>query len=164
MHNGYISSFSKMARHMTNLMSDDAFAHIGGTTDTEHFAALYMSYLTFGIPPSAEGIVPEYSNEKWEKQYSTAEILKALQHAINTIIDLQQKALGDQAEPNDLNVCVTDGKQLVATRFRNHPTDQPPSLCYSTTAGVTLNRKYPDHPDGAKCPDGPARGNAEKSG
>lgn len=163
MHNGYISSFPKIARQMANLMSDEAFAHIGGSTDTEHFAALYISYLTFGIPSSAEGLFPEGSNEKWERQYTTADMLKALQHAINTVIDLQQKALGDRAEPNDLNVCVTDGQQLVAMRFRNHQTEQPPSLYYSTTAGVTLNRKYPDHPDGADGPDGPAKGNAEKS-
>lgn len=32
--------------------------------------------------------------------------------------------------------------------FRNHPTEEPPSLYFSTTAGVTLNRKYPGHPDG----------------
>jgi glutamine amidotransferase len=90
-------------------------------------------------------------------------MLKALQHAANTVIDLQQKALGDKAEPNDLNVCVADGKQLIAMRFRNHTTEQPPSLYYSTSAGVTLNRKYPDHPDGAKCPHGPARGHEEKA-
>jgi glutamine amidotransferase len=161
MHNGYIASFPKISRQMANLMSDEAFEHIGGSTDTEHFAALYMSYLTFGSPPSIPATGPESSNTKWEKQYSTAEMIKALQHAANTVIDLQQKALGDKAEPNDLNVCVTDGQQLVAMRFRNHPTEQPPSLYYSTSAGVTLNRKYPDHPDGAKCPDGAARGPAE---
>jgi glutamine amidotransferase len=53
----------------------------------------------------------------------------------------------------------------VAVRWRNHPTEQPPSLCaylrianrhdrtdssldVSTTAGITLNRKYPKHLDG----------------
>lgn len=162
MHNGYISSFPTIARQMANLMSTEAFEHIEGRTDTEHFAALYISYLMFGSEASAPSTVPEASNEKWERTHSTAEMLKALQHAVNTVIDLQQKVLGDKAEPNDLNVCVTDGKQLVAMRYRNHLTEQPPSLYYSTSAGVTLNRKYPDHPDGAKCPNGPARGGAEK--
>jgi glutamine amidotransferase len=163
MHNGYISSFPQISRQMTNLMSVEAFEHIGGKTDTEHFAALYMSYLTFGVEATPASTAPNSFNEKWENSYATAEMLKALQHAANTVIDLQQKALGDKAEPNDLNVCVTDGKQLVAMRFRNHPTEQPPSLYYSTSAGVTLNRKYPDHPDGAKCPDGAARDGAEKA-
>lgn len=35
----------------------------------------------------------------------------------------------------------------MALRFRNHETEQPPSLYYSTTAGVYLNRKFPGHPD-----------------
>jgi glutamine amidotransferase len=163
MHNGYISSFPKIARQMANLMSADAYENIRGSTDTEHFAALYMTYLTFGSEPdtSFDGEVPEEKplNQAWEKAYSTTEMLAALQNAVNTVIDLQKKALGSKAEPNDLNVCVTDGKQLVAIRFRNHVTEQPPSLYYSTTAGVTLNRKYPDHPDGDKCPQG-----AEKDG
>jgi glutamine amidotransferase len=82
---------------------------------------------------------------------------QALQHTINTIIDLQFHTLGEAAAPNDLNVAVTDGTQLVAVRYRNHPSEQPPSLYFSTTAGVTLNRKYPDHPDGAKGPHGPGK-------
>lgn len=163
MHNGYIADFPQIARQMTNLMSPEAFEHIGGRTDTEHFAALYISYLTFGADASPASTAPNSSNAKWEKSYSTGEMLIALQHAANTVIDLQQKALGAKAEPNDLNVCVTDGNKLVAMRFRNHATEQPPSLYYSTSAGVTLNRKYPDHPDGAKCPDGAARGGNEKA-
>jgi len=163
MHNGYISDFPEIARQMTNLMSTEAFEHIEGRTDTEYFAALYISYLTFGAEASPVSTGPNSSNEKWERSYTTAEMLKALQHAANTVIDLQQKALGAKAEPNDLNVCVTDGKQLVAMRFRNHTTEQPPSLYYSTSAGVTLNRKYPDHPDGAKGPNGAARGEAAKA-
>ena len=54
--------------------------------------------------------------------------------------------------PNSLNLCVTDGVKLVAYRFRNHETSQPPSLYYSTKAGTTLNRKYPDVSDGSYVP------------
>jgi len=139
MHNGYISDFTKISRQMCNLMSDDCYESVSGSTDTEHFAALYVTYLTFGDGKAG-----------WEKQYTPKEMMKALQHTVNTVIDLQEKALGDKAQPNDLNVSTTDGTQLVAIRFRNHPTEQPPSLYYSTKAGVTLNRKYPDHPDGGK--------------
>jgi len=49
---------------------------------------------------------------------------------------------------NSLNIGATDGEKMCAFRFRNHAVEQPPSLYYSTTAGVTMNRKYPDHPDG----------------
>lgn len=163
MHNGYIAAFPKIARQMANLMSADAYENIKGSTDTEHLAALYMSYLTFGSTPPApkapndDDAAPEALNESWETAYTTDQMLAALQNTANTIIDLQHKALGSDPPPNDLNVCVTDGKQLVAMRFRNHATEQPPSLYYSTTAGVTLNSKFPDHPDGVNCPAGPAK-------
>ncbi len=83
---------------------------------------------------------------------------EALFKTIAEIINIQRTELGDKAQPNDLNIAVTDAKGLVACRFRNHPTEQPPSLYYSNTAGVTLNRQYPDHPDGAKGPHGKCHG------
>ncbi|KAK3111080.1 hypothetical protein LTR53_014009, partial [Teratosphaeriaceae sp. CCFEE 6253] len=62
------------------------------------------------------------------------------------------KLLGRKAAPNSLNLCATDGSKLITYRFRNHATQEPPSLYYSTKAGTTLNRKYPDHPDGVDIP------------
>lgn len=52
---------------------------------------------------------------------------------------------------------------MVAVRFRNHATEQPPSLYYSQSAGITLNRRYPDHPDGKDGPHGAAKA-GEKEG
>ena len=68
----------------------------------------------------------------------------AMRKATGTVVNLQREKLGGKAEPNSLNLAATDGRQLVAFRVRNHATEQPPSLYYSTKAGVTLNRKYPD--------------------
>ncbi|KAG9590149.1 N-terminal nucleophile aminohydrolase, partial [Aureobasidium melanogenum] len=51
---------------------------------------------------------------------------------------------------------------MVACRFRNHKEEQPPSLYFSTRAGTTLNRKYPDHPDGCNRPnEGPRKDEQE---
>ena len=87
--------------------------------------------------------------ETWEVQYPVEEMAAALSKAISIIIDLQQKVLGaENTEANSLNVACTDGEQMVAFRYRNHKTEQPPSLYWSNTAGITLNRKYPDHPNG----------------
>ena len=66
-----------------------------------------------------------------------------MQKAVGTVVKLQREKLGDKAQPNSLNLAATDGGQLVAFRVRNYATEQPPSLYYSTKAGVTLNRKYP---------------------
>ncbi len=152
MHNGYITDFHAVGRQMTNLMNAETYSHITGRTDSEMIAALYMSYLTAG--QGTQEKTADGAFEAWEKVYTTQEMFEALQNAVNTIIELQKVALGDKRTPNDLNICVTDGRQLVACRFRNHATEQPPSLYWSTTAGVTLNRKFPDHPDGAESQHG----------
>ncbi|KZT61317.1 hypothetical protein CALCODRAFT_527592, partial [Calocera cornea HHB12733] len=49
---------------------------------------------------------------------------------------------------SSLNLCTTDGDQLVALRFRNQPIEHPPTLYYFTRARLNLNWRYPGHPDG----------------
>lgn len=88
---------------------------------SRHIAALYMTYLTRGGDASS-----------FEKVYSAQEMVEAMHRAVATIVGLQHKILGDRKKPNSLNLCATDGSKLVAYRFRNHRTSQPPSLYYST--------------------------------
>ena len=118
---------------MADLMDDDSYGNVHGSTDSEHFAALYITYLTDGK-----------GRKSWEQQYTVKQMRDAMRKAVGTVVKLQREKLGDKAEPNSLNLAATDGSQLVAFRFRNHAIEQPPSLYYSTKAGVTLNRKYPD--------------------
>ncbi|KAF7192944.1 putative glutamine amidotransferase DUG3 [Pseudocercospora fuligena] len=141
MHNGAASDFQEIKRDVVNEMSPAAYANVYGGTDSEHMAGLYMTYLTNGGDASS-----------FEKTYSIHEMTEALHKAVATIITLQQKRLAHNKRPNSLNLCATDGIKLVAYRFRNHRTSQPPSLYYSTKAGVTLNRKYPDNADGIQHP------------
>ncbi|KEF62375.1 uncharacterized protein A1O9_00347 [Exophiala aquamarina CBS 119918] len=142
MHNGIISNFSDIRRALLPLLSKATFENVHGTTDSEHLAALYMTYLTRGGDRAT-----------WELQYSVAEMRDALTAAHRKIIALQQQVLGpENVQANSLNVCVTDGAQLVAVRLRNHAVEQPPSLYWSTSAGTTLNRKYPDLPSGGANP------------
>jgi glutamine amidotransferase len=142
MHNGYISDFLSVRRQICDLLDKDVYANILGGTDSEHLGALYMTYLTNGK-----------GRESWEDVYPSAEMKQALERAVAKVIELQQVQLGDARQPNDLNLATSDGQQLFCCRFRNHATEQPPSLYYSTSAGVTLNRKYPDGADGAKPDD-----------
>jgi glutamine amidotransferase len=142
MHNGIISNFIDIKREMLQAIGKDAFENIHGGTDSEHLAALYITCLTNNGGP-----------QTWEQQYPVREMAAALSKAIKIVITLQQKVLGiKNAEANSLNVACTDGQQMIALRFRNHQTEQPPSLYWSNTAGVTLNRKYPDHPNGDDNP------------
>ncbi len=140
MHNGVISHFTKIRRAMSDQMSEAAFANVFGSTDSEHIAALYMTYLTDSAPASAN---------PFDSTHPISKMVSAMQAAVATTIELQKKLIPEKSRlPNSLNLCVTDGTQLVAFRFRNHATSQPPSLYYSTKAGTTLNRKYPGDSDG----------------
>ena len=136
MHNGAISDFSRIRRDMTDLLSYDAYCNVLGSTDSEHAAALYISILT-----------DHGTKDTWEKEYPISAMLSAMNKTVVQIMELQQKALGNKKAPNSLNFCTTDGKKMVAIRFRNHATQQPPSLYWSEFAGKTLNHKYPGSPD-----------------
>ena len=107
-------------------------------------AALYMTFLT-----RSRG----QGKAAWEHRYTLSEMKTALESAFALTTKLQLKYLSTTPnsgplQASSLNFCVTDGSQLVAIRFHNHISEQPPSLYYSSTAGVTLNRKYPDNSDG----------------
>lgn len=127
MHNGVISNFIDVKRDMLPLMEKSAFESVHGGTDSEHLAALYMTFLT----KKAGG-----GKKSWEEQYPVSEMKDALTETFKAIIKLQQKVLGaDKVEASSLNVCVGDGEQMAAFRFRNHKTEQPPSLYWSDRAG-----------------------------
>jgi len=146
MHNGVVSNFSSIRRAVCGKMCDAANDGILGSTDSEHIAVLYMTYLT-----------KNGDKASWEKEYPINEMAHALHEAVTTVITTQIDVLGSKRTPNSLNLCVTDGIKLVAYRFRNHATQDPPSLYYSEKAGVTLNRKFEDHPDGAHVVQSDAR-------
>ena len=125
---------------MTDLMNYDAYENVRGSTDSEHASAMYMTFLCG----------PDSTKEAWEKTYPLAAMKTALQNTVIAILTLQHKDLGDKKTPNSLNFCATDGEKMVACRFRNSATQQPPSLYWSEFAGRTLNRKYPGDPDGLR--------------
>ncbi|KAK6435900.1 hypothetical protein LTR95_007916 [Oleoguttula sp. CCFEE 5521] len=147
MHNGVVSDFSVIKIHLCQKLSRVAYAAVQGGTDSEHMAALYMSFLT------------NFSEDEgaFEREFSVEEMVGAMHAMVAAVVELQIALLGPRAKPNSLNLCTTDGVKMLAYRFRNHATQEPPSLYYSTTAGTTLNRKYPGHPDGNERPDGSAR-------
>jgi glutamine amidotransferase len=126
-------------------MSDEAKHHLMGTTDSEHLAMLFFTYLARRADV--------HSPQVFEVQHPLGDVKAALEEAITTVIRLQREVLAgggaDAAafEPSSLNIAITDGARLLAVRFRNHATEHPPSLYLSTMAGATLNRKYPGHPD-----------------
>ncbi|KAG7089418.1 hypothetical protein E1B28_011106 [Marasmius oreades] len=133
MHNGGVANFSQIRRGVCTKLSHKAFENIYGSTDSEHLAALYMTHL----------------GDDWNEVYSLDEMKRALERTIADVLDLQSKLPGatNPLDASSLNLCTTDGFKLLAFRYRNADIEQPPSLYISTKAGVTLNRKYPGHPN-----------------
>ena len=138
MHNGGVAHFAAIRRRLALDASAEAMARVLGTTDSELLAALVFTLLEERRGPRA-----------WEDAHPVEELRACLERALQRVLDVQREVLGPGVAPDasSLNVCLTDGEQLVAVRFRNHATEHPPSLYLSTTAGVALNSKFPGHPD-----------------
>lgn len=110
MHNGDIGNFRQVRRKLLDSVCDDAHSNVYGSTDSEHFFALYIDEIlkrhTDGVDDMAE----------------------ALRDAIHRVVDFVRK-YGDD-EPSYLNVAISDGKMVVVSRFTNDVEDSPESLYY----------------------------------
>jgi glutamine amidotransferase len=112
-------NFKQIRRSMLGAMSDIAVEHIVGTTDSEHLAMLFFTYLA-----KNSGI---HGPRVYEVSHSLESIKVALEEAITTTLAIQKDKYGPVAvagsnrESSSLNVAICDGDQLLCIRFRNHP-------------------------------------------
>jgi glutamine amidotransferase len=112
MHNGYIENFRfTLMRQIRESLRDEYYTAIGGSTDSEHIFALFLNYL--------HGQVVTLEN-----------IIGALHETLSR--------LAGWAEELDirvaLNLAVTDGDYIVASRFSNK--GPAPSLYFVKNAGL----------------------------
>lgn len=112
MHNGGIANFKKVKLQLLNQLSPDFFQIIKGSTDSEHIFALFLTFL--------------YKTKS--SNFTVEDMANAIDTTISTIIQLCMAA--DIEDPCSINICVTDGVHMLATRFRNGP-QNPPSLYYN---------------------------------
>ncbi|KAK4704097.1 glutamine amidotransferase, partial [Phenoliferia sp. Uapishka_3] len=136
-HNGTVAHFFEIRVALLEMLSPASRRNILGTTDTEHAAALFFTILDPDGP--------------WTKEYPLAELQAALKKTVETLHGLVDKVglpPGVVRLPSFLNFVLTDGEQMLATRYAYPAGTEPPSLYYSSLAGPTLNRKYEDNPDG----------------
>lgn len=92
-HNGFIQNFRKsLYRPLRNLLIDEVYQGIDGSTDSEHIFALIINELVRQ---------PEISLEK------------ALQNSLFTLAELAQLHQVNASA----NIILTDGRRLVASRF-----------------------------------------------
>ena len=102
MHNGDFGGFDALRRPLLAALSDEGFAGIGGTTDSEHFFAVLGDELARAAPREP------------------AAMAAAFRRAVDRILEL--RARHAPSEHIYLNAVLADGRSAVACRFT---TDDP---------------------------------------
>jgi len=120
MHNGEICHFITIKRHLRHLLDDDIYNWIQGETDSEHLFALFLQ-LSKGRDLNQLSVV--------------ADVLQATFETITALIH-------DYSEPGPsfYNVCLTDGKRLLATRYCTSKELLPETMHYSIGSRFGVKR------------------------
>ncbi|MBS1508162.1 MAG: class II glutamine amidotransferase [Bacteroidetes bacterium] len=111
-HNGGIEDFGKIKRLIREPLSDELYNWIKGQTDSEHIFAFLLNELF-----------------KSHKIVSPDTIVASFEHTFTEI----KKLMRDHGitEPAYLNMVVTNGLFLVATRYCTDPKEEPLTLYHS---------------------------------
>lgn len=110
MHNGEINDFVHVKRHIRHLLDDDIYHWVKGETDSEHFFGLFL----------------QLGKGKDLNQLSVAgDVLQETIHRIDAVI----KEFG-RPGASYYNLCLTNGKQMIATRYCSHSKSKPLSMHY----------------------------------
>lgn len=111
-HNGTIKNFDHYKKKIINAINEDLFLNIKGNTDSEYFFFLIMHFV---------------------KQNHNLE--NALRNAINWVVDAQK--------PHDdfsrINIVITNGDELIATRFVSKNEKSLSLKYFPTSKGAKLS-------------------------
>ena len=110
MHNGAVGGFKRIKRRLQQALSDDAFDHLQGSTDSEHIFALFTD---------------RYRDLRKSLSHFAA-MQKGLTDAIAQVEEIKQGAGID--EESTLNLAVSDGWRAVVSRYASTSPKQAPSL------------------------------------
>ena len=111
MHNGDIGDFRLVRRQLLASVCDEAFGNVYGSTDSEHFFALFIDSL-LGSEESDPGL----------------RMARALAVTISRALELVHDAGSGSA--SYLNVAIADGDCAVVSRFTDDADGMPESLHY----------------------------------
>jgi len=136
MHNGYIENFrSTLMRQMRDVLPDDYYAAVAGSTDSEHIFALLLHFL-HGRPLS----------------------LQTMATAISETSDQLLRWAAAKGVRLALNLALTNGEYVFASRCASNP--PAPSLYYTTSnalfpqAAVIASERLSVSPDWSIVPEG----------
>jgi glutamine amidotransferase len=109
MHNGSIGDFQRVRRALLESLSDEAFAAVKGSTDSELMFALFLDHHRQATDRDAAGAMAA-----------------ALEATIRQVVGAVETA--GVSEPSYLNLAVTDGRRAVASRFTTDAPSKASSL------------------------------------
>jgi len=111
-HNGGVENFSRIKRDLRSGLTDELYNWIKGQTDSEHIFAFLVSR-----------VLTEH------KVVTTDAVVEAFEYTFNTLKELMTKhGIKEEAY---LNMVVTNGHFLVATRYVTNPNEDPLTLYHS---------------------------------
>jgi glutamine amidotransferase len=119
MHNGQVGGFPVVKRKLINLLSEERYRMIQGTTDTEHAFALFLDYLA----------QPAGSPTLFEMKVALLQMVDAI---------LRLTTDNGIEETSYLNICVSNGEGLIALRFVHDSGREPHTLYFSQEGKYTL--------------------------
>lgn len=132
MHNGDIYNFVAIKRHLRHLLDDEIYQWIQGETDSEHFFALLL----------------QLSRGKDLTQLDT--IADIFEEALSIISQLIKQY--SETGPSFFNVCLTDGKRLIASRYCSDKDTTPESLHYLPDSSFALPESFHRQKQSSKHP------------
>jgi glutamine amidotransferase len=111
-HNGGIETFNLVKRRLREPLSNEMYNWIKGQTDSEHIFAYLVDYLS-----------------KNHKKVTT----DAIADSFENTFDYCKKIMAESGvkEAAYLNMCVTDGAFIVATRWCSDPNEEPLTMYHS---------------------------------
>ncbi|MBS1910371.1 MAG: class II glutamine amidotransferase [Bacteroidetes bacterium] len=111
MHNGMVQGFRTIRRALLRELRDEAYDAVSGSTDSEHLFGLFLNNLRDPGGP-----------------VSTQDMVDAMYGMFNDFNRLLFEH--DVKEHSYLNLCVSNGRSVIATRYTTNPRVQPASLYY----------------------------------
>lgn len=113
MHNGNLESFRNIRKKLISHIDDDIYVRMNGSTDSEHLFGIFLKYL------KSEHKKNSSENLDLDSTVVTLkEMVLAVIRTVKLALDLVRN-FKSQCYPSSLNLCVTDGDNLVVSRFRN---------------------------------------------
>jgi predicted glutamine amidotransferase len=112
MQNGGIKDFLKIKRRLINRLDEDLFQWIQGQTDTQYIFALFLTFL---------------KETKVEETPLTLDQIGSCLSQTFAEIEIMKKEVG-LTSASLYNLVLTNGKELIATRYSTKPDEQTRSL------------------------------------